>query len=412
MVLLAGLGGGCVSPDGAAGKKEQTGGFGTVTRARENPKYQGPGGEPVGMIAARGAAPTTPSAPTSGPSGPTAQQPGTLFGSMKSTNTVQPAAYTAKIDPGVTTAYLPGGYMSKGGVVQASGFGGPPSGPGAPVNAGVLPVPGMGPPGAVAAVGAIVPGMHPPVINQRTSIRFTGPAGMKITWQLPGGGFNDEATGLTAPKEYNFLQGQVYRLRLSQVLPNFPGRTFYPTLEVVPANPKTVTFLAHASVPVTFTDDDFNQVVAGNLVVKVIYLPDREYADFATVAGAEEIVSTRLEPGADPIAEAQRRGSILAIIRIGNIDLENRSSPAMTAPPGGIMVPQGLPPGGILLPKPGVIPVPQGAAPAPGGVIPPVSPVPPAPTRTTGPTAPGQLPPTVSGNGAASTRPTTLPPVK
>ena len=62
-------------------------------------------------------------------------------------------------------------------------------------------------------------------------------------------------------------------------------------------NPKTVTFLAHSSVPVTFTDDDFNQVVAGNLVVKVIYLPDREYADFATVAGAEEIVSTRLEPG-------------------------------------------------------------------------------------------------------------------
>jgi hypothetical protein len=402
MVLLAGLGGGCVSPDGAAGKKEkeQTGGFGTVTRTRENPKYQGPGGEPVGMVAARGATPTTPATPVPAPSGPTAQQPGTLFGSMmKPTNTAQQAAYTAKPDAGVVTAYLPGGYAGKG-VVPASGFGGPPSGPGAPVNAGILPTPGQSPPGAVAAVGAIVPGMQPPGINQRTSIRFTGPAGMKVTWQLPGGGFNDEASGLTAPKEYNFLQCQVYRLRLSQVLPNFPGRTFYPTLEVVPANPKTVTFLAHSSVPVTFTDDDFNQVVAGNLVVKVIYLPDREFADFAVIGGAEEIISTRLEPGADPIAEAQRRGSILAIIRLGNIDLENRSSPAMTAPPGGMM---GLPPGAILLPKPGLIP-PQGAATPPG-------PMPPAPRPTTTGPAPGQLPPTLSGNGA-STRPTNLPPLR
>src|SRR5205085_11426315 len=129
-----------------------------------------------------------------------------------------------------------------------------------PPRDGILPVPGMGPPGAVAGVGAMVNPMPPMVTNQRSSIRFTGPAGMKITWQLPGGGFNDEGSGLTAPKEYNFLQGQVYRLRLSQVLPNFPGRVFYPTLEVVPANPQTVTFLAHAPVPLTLTDDDFNPV--------------------------------------------------------------------------------------------------------------------------------------------------------
>src|SRR5205085_10209288 len=123
----------------------------------------------------------------------------------------------------------------------------------------------------------------------------------------------------------------------------------YPTLEVAPANPKTITFLSHASIPLTFTDEDFTQVVNGNLVVKVIYLPDPAFQDFAAVAGAEEIISTRLEPGADPVAEAQRRGSILAIIRLGNIDLENRASPAMTAPPGGMMGPPPvlmIPPGG------------------------------------------------------------------
>jgi hypothetical protein len=170
--------------------------------------------------------------------------------------------------------------------------------------------------------------------NKQSSIRFTGPAGMKVTWQLPGGGFNDEASGLTAPKEYNFLQGQVYRLRLTQV-PDFPGRTFYPTLEVSPATPKTMTFLAHSSVPVTFTDEDFRQASEGNLVVKVIYLPDPAGQDLAS---AKEIVSTRLESGVDPVAEAQRRGTILATIRLGNIDREDKA-PSIVDPPSGMAIP-------------------------------------------------------------------------
>ena len=213
------------------------------------------------------------------------------------------------------------------------------------------------------------------------------------------------------------MQGQVYRLRLTQILPNFPGRTFYPTLEVVPTNPKTVTFLAHSSVPVTFTNDDFDQVVAGNLVVKVIYLPDPAYQDFVTVAGAEEIVSTRLEPGADPIAEAQRRGSILAIIRLGNIDLENRSSPAMNAPPGGMMMPPPgfVPPGAMMMPPggPGMPPRPVGPVITPGAPYPAgpgsasIQPIPPLPP-VAGPSAPGTLPPTVNG-GPTTARPTARP---
>jgi hypothetical protein len=56
-------------------------------------------------------------------------------------------------------------------------------------------------------------------------------------------------------------------------------------------------------------------------VTKVIYLPDPEFQDLA-LAGVETLVSTRLDPGVDPIAEADRRGSILAILRIGNLDLQ------------------------------------------------------------------------------------------
>jgi RNA polymerase sigma factor (sigma-70 family) len=187
---------------------------------------------------------------------------------------------------------------------------------------------GDGPPDAPPApVGKAQLGPAAP--DQKTSIKFTGPAGMRITWQLPTGGFDDEAGGLTAPKEHSFVRGQVYRLRLTQV-PNH-RKSFYPTLEVAPGNPKTATFLAHASVPLAFTDEDFDQAVAGNLVVKAVYLPDGDNQDLA--AGAEEVVSPRLEPGADPVAEARRRGTILCVVRLGNIDLESKESPAPTAPP-------------------------------------------------------------------------------
>ena len=79
--------------------------------------------------------------------------------------------------------------------------------------------------------------------------------------------------------------------------------------------------LAHNAIPVQLTDEDFDQVLSGNFVTKVIYLPDAEFQELA-LAGVETLVSTRLDPGVDPIVEADRRGSILAIIRIGNKDLQ------------------------------------------------------------------------------------------
>lgn len=168
-----------------------------------------------------------------------------------------------------------------------------------------------------------------PEVTDRTSIRLSGPAGMKLSWQLPDGSFKDEKDALTTAKECNFRQGQVYRLRVKVASGKAPERAFYPTLEVAPATAKTKTFLAYSSVPVAFTADDFAQAKDGTLVVKVIYLPDPSDQDFSTVVGAEELVSTKLEAGVDPVAEAQRRGSVLAVIRLGNIDLENRVSPAI-----------------------------------------------------------------------------------
>jgi hypothetical protein len=164
--------------------------------------------------------------------------------------------------------------------------------------------------------------------NMRTSVRFGEPAGMKVTWFGPNGWNN---VPLETPAQYNFLQSGVYRLRLSAVA-NRIEKVYYPTLEVMPASSKTLTYLAHSSVPVNFTDEDFEQVSSGNFLVKVVYLPDPQYQDLATVIGPNELVSTRLEPGQDPVAEAQKKGTVLLVIRMGNIDLEAQHTPAMDAP--------------------------------------------------------------------------------
>lgn len=221
-------------------------------------------------------------------------------------------------------------------------------------HGGILPSPGMGPWGAVALVpgaatgpGGGAGGMY---ANGRTSINFVSTPStskMKVAFQDASRGFVD---ALQVPQHYNFMQGNIYRLRLSNI-PNRPEAVYYPTLEVYPATKDTVTFLSHGTVPVGFTDEDFDQVKNGNMVVKVIYLPSAQFQD---VAAAEEIVSTRLEPGADPVAEATRRGTVLAVIRIGNANLENPNSPALDAPagmaPGGMGGMGGPPPGGMMLP--------------------------------------------------------------
>jgi hypothetical protein len=123
------------------------------------------------------------------------------------------------------------------------------------------------------------------------------------------------------PGRYDFPQGAIYRLKITDI-PGREGLELYPSLEVAPVTPRTAAFLAHNAIPFQLTEEDLDQVTTGNFVTKVVYLPDPCYQELA-VAGVETLVSTRLDPGIDPVVEADRRGSILAIIRIGNKDLES-----------------------------------------------------------------------------------------
>ncbi len=160
-------------------------------------------------------------------------------------------------------------------------------------------------------------GMGQPEASQ---IGFKGNDGMKIYWDVSScGAFDSEP--LVEPGRYNFPQGAIYRLKLTNV-PGRAGVELYPTIELALATPRTEAFLAHNYIPFELTAEDFEQVLSGNFVTKVLYLPDAEHQDVVLAGGAETLVSTRLEPGKDPIIEAERRGSILAIIRLGNKDLQ------------------------------------------------------------------------------------------
>jgi hypothetical protein len=189
--------------------------------------------------------------------------------------------------------------------------------------------PGPGVDGPGPGVSVFQPDVPSP--NMTSQIAFVGPEGMNVTWDVTAAGMFDSPP-LVCPSRYNFPQGAIYRLKLSSI-PGRPGIELYPTLEVGPVMPRTEAFLAHNAIPVQFTPEDFDQVLSGNFVTKVIYLPDPEYQELA-LAGVETLVSTRLDPGVDPVVEADRRGAILAIVRLGNKDLQ--AAGGQTSESGGV----------------------------------------------------------------------------
>jgi hypothetical protein len=176
--------------------------------------------------------------------------------------------------------------------------------------------------GASYDAGGGMPGSMAPT----SQIGFIGPDGMQVRWDVTmAGGF--DSSPLVTPGRYDFPQGAIYRLKLTDI-PGREGVELYPSLEIAPVTPRTAAYLAHNTVPFQLTEEDLDQVTTGNFVTKVVYLPDPDFQELA-VAGVETLVSTRLDPGCDPVVEADRRGSILAIIRIGNKDLEARGPGAV-----------------------------------------------------------------------------------
>jgi hypothetical protein len=408
--LLAAVGG-CVSMESAGGGPGPVinGPNAVMPGPSSVPYAMGPGGVPVPARGGMASASATPSGEEAARMAFAQRMPPEIvqqvaLNKAASDNGLLRTAGAEMGPPGMGgPGMMPGGMPPGGGMMPPGGGMMPPGGGMMPPGGGMMPPGGGYPPGAVAAVGALTGAYAGQFAAARTSVRFIEPRGMKVSWMIPSPDgrrlWNDKP--LESPATYNFAQAAIYRLKLSDI-PDYPGVDLYPTLEVVPANQRAMTFLAHSSVPVGFTADDFRMVNAGNYVVKVIYLPDPQYQDIAVGGGLGELISTQLEPGVDPIVEASKRGSILLIARLGNIDLELRHSPAMDAPPACPVVPPGvpgMPPGGMGMMPPGM---------RPPGMMPPTGPGMPGNSGPAPRTAPTTVPGAAFGRGSGELPP--LPP--
>ncbi len=189
-------------------------------------------------------------------------------------------------------------------------------------------------PGVMMPETIPVPGYYGPTAVPTVQVLFNQPQSMKILYDVVGDStFTSDP--LVVPGRLEFAQGGIFRLKLTDIQGR-EGVELYPTLEVGTASYRTAAYLAHNAIALQFTEEDLDQALSSNFVTKVIYLPDPEFQGDA-ISGIDTLVSTRLEPGLDPIVEADRRGSILAIIRLGNKDIEMSSAYAGGGFSGGML---------------------------------------------------------------------------
>ena len=112
------------------------------------------------------------------------------------------------------------------------------------------------------------------------------------------------------------MTGQTVGFSLLEI-PEYEALELSGSLETARLSEAAKTFVAHSAIPIAITREEIDAAAAAKFVVKVVYLPRPERAE-SPLAGVETLVTERLNPGVDPLAEAKRRGEVLAILRLGN----------------------------------------------------------------------------------------------
>ena len=143
----------------------------------------------------------------------------------------------------------------------------------------------------------------------------TGPGGGgRVTWYAGGTGRKGLATA-AAPHAAGLLVGATYRVRISD-MPGFPGVKLYPTIEVLDRlhPPKGLRY--KFPVPVELTGEDIRLALRGRLVTRVVFLEEPRLS-----AGNEQtrpMMVRDLDPRTNALAEADRSGRPMVILRLGS----------------------------------------------------------------------------------------------
>jgi uncharacterized repeat protein (TIGR01451 family) len=173
------------------------------------------------------------------------------------------------------------------------------------------------PPGACAIAPPPVPAHppHPPATRGPSPllyVRFSGAPGLRVTFYQ---GRQPPRT-YDAPAVVGVRPGYTYRVQLGN-LPNHPGVSLFPTLEVYGSlhlGPKHNA--GQFPLPLPLTEMDIASALAGNLVTKVIYLEDPDRA-IPTATQPGELLETQVLHERDLMREARARGRPIAIYRLG-----------------------------------------------------------------------------------------------
>lgn len=151
----------------------------------------------------------------------------------------------------------------------------------------------------------------------RSQFRFLRPSGASIGWTM-GKQFSDRQ--MIVPTILN-VQAGVSALTWKDI----PGRpsqfVVFQRIHVFPPDPRSEIFLAHSPLPLEITDEDCDHIADGHVVTRVIFRPDRQHRELASV-GVDSLVTTRLDPGVDPVTEAERRGTIMAVVHSSSRELD------------------------------------------------------------------------------------------
>ncbi len=138
-----------------------------------------------------------------------------------------------------------------------------------------------------------------PAPIEKVPVSFDGPAGMVVKWDARGQGKFDSEP-LVCPGLREFLEGQIYRLWITKIR-NFGDLEVLGTLELVTAQ--------DGALPVDITAVEVKRIVLHKTgMTKVIYRTKE--------SKVETLTSEWEKPDDQLVAEAERRGEVLAILRL------------------------------------------------------------------------------------------------
>lgn len=159
--------------------------------------------------------------------------------------------------------------------------------------------------------------------KKTVQLRIVMPRSMKV-WVAEHGRPFPKQLVIEVPGRINLKQGSRYRLKLTDI-PGRSGVILYPTIEVRSCDRKTDEKLRDKAIPILITEDDFDRVAQSKTVTKVILLPHPKYQrlfDLDEASGGYSMTSHNFEPEDDVVKLAPKYGTVIAVIRIGNIDAE------------------------------------------------------------------------------------------